>query len=222
MAKEAGKKTLSGLKVQKEFKSAIDAAQEEGLLHLEAFAYERAGMYFEQTGNGKLCSEYLMKAHSCYDRWNAVAKVIDLETRFARRLKVGQPRRDGLETAKSYKAQNEKLRYDPTQKIGGGQGEIKPLNIKKAMKRTTKKVKRFLTPRGMKDFKDDLSEEEMLELQIDLDDDEFDHTFDDVEDDGAIDDDDARSGKKSLASKDKKKTKKKPAGLPMIGKKKGK
>lgn len=83
VSKEAGKKILATMKVQELYDEAIHAAAKDGSLHLEAFASERAGMYFDITGVDDLAAKYLRRAHKKYDEWKAVAKVIDVEEKFA-------------------------------------------------------------------------------------------------------------------------------------------
>jgi predicted ATPase len=83
VSKEAGKKVLATMKVQELYDEAIHAAAKDGSLHLEAFASERAGMYFDITGVDDLSARYLRRAHKKYDEWKAIAKVIDVEERFA-------------------------------------------------------------------------------------------------------------------------------------------
>eukprot|EP00980_Cylindrotheca_fusiformis_P003529 scaffold783_cov118-Cylindrotheca_fusiformis.AAC.15 len=83
VSKEAGKKVLATMKVQEFYDEAIHAAAKDGSLHLEAFASERAGMYFDVTGVEDLAARYLRRAHKKYDEWKAGAKVIDVEERFA-------------------------------------------------------------------------------------------------------------------------------------------
>lgn len=158
IANNVGKKALPALKIQKAFTASILAAQEDDLQHLEALAYERAGMHFDEACVQSLSCEYLMKAHRLYDQWNAVAKVIDLETRYARKLKIAKRR---IRPAANYRKQNAKLEYDPSHRIGGGKGDIKPVNLKKAVKKATKfgnkrialtqrKVKALLSPQHKK------------------------------------------------------------------------
>ena len=91
-AKEAGSKSLSSLKVQGLYDEAIEAAAKDGVTNLEAFAAERAGLHFHKAGVEKFAADYLAKAHSGYETWNAIAKVIDIEDKFGNMLQISKRR----------------------------------------------------------------------------------------------------------------------------------
>jgi len=80
--KEAGRQ-IAQMKVKGIYDEAIHAAAKEGMLHLEALASERAGMYFNSIGVDDIAARYLRRSHKKYIEWKGFAKVIDVEERFA-------------------------------------------------------------------------------------------------------------------------------------------
>ena len=61
---------------------AIALAQENEYLNEEALAYELAGRFYLARNQKHVARHYLQDAHYAYQRWGAVAKVKDLETRY--------------------------------------------------------------------------------------------------------------------------------------------
>lgn len=137
IAKESGKGSLSAMKAQEVFKVAVDTAAQDGVVHLEAFACERAGRHFNITGVEGFSSEYFIRSHKAYDKCHYVAKVIDLETNFASMLKITKRR---ARPGSAYIEHNATLK--PSNKeIGGGQHEAKTVNLVKGIKKTAKRIK---------------------------------------------------------------------------------
>jgi len=61
---------------------AITLAQENDYLNDEALAYELAGKFYLTRNQNHVARHYLQDAHYTYQRWGAMAKVKDLETRY--------------------------------------------------------------------------------------------------------------------------------------------
>lgn len=61
---------------------AIDAARENGFLHWEGIANERAYRFWESLGNGNLAQIYRQQAFICYQTWGAGAKLSLMKTAF--------------------------------------------------------------------------------------------------------------------------------------------
>ena len=64
------------------YDQAIAGAKANGYLHEEALANELAAQFYLSWGKDKLAMHYLEATYECYERWGAVAKVIDLERRY--------------------------------------------------------------------------------------------------------------------------------------------
>jgi histidine kinase len=62
---------------------AIALAKDYEYLNDEALAHELAAKFYLAQDKPKLAQLYLQDAHYCYRRWGAIAKVEDLETRYA-------------------------------------------------------------------------------------------------------------------------------------------
>jgi histidine kinase len=62
---------------------AIALAQDHEYLNEEALAHELAAQFYLAQDKPKLAQLHLQDAHYCYQRWGAIAKVQDLETRYA-------------------------------------------------------------------------------------------------------------------------------------------
>jgi predicted ATPase/signal transduction histidine kinase len=69
---------------------AIALAKDHEYLNEEALAHELATRFYLAQGKSKLAQLYLQDAHYCYRRWGAIAKVQDLETRYAQSLNLAQ------------------------------------------------------------------------------------------------------------------------------------
>ncbi|MEP6582314.1 ATP-binding protein, partial [Microcoleus vaginatus GB2-A3] len=61
---------------------AIQGAKEQGYIHEEALANERASEFYRSLGREKIAQIYLVDSYYCYVRWGAIAKVKDLELRY--------------------------------------------------------------------------------------------------------------------------------------------
>jgi len=109
------------------------------MIHLEAFSCERAALHFENAGLTGFVADYMGQAHALYDQWGALAKIIAIEDKYATLLKISKRRKP---MAAGYLRRNEKLRYHPKHSIGGGHGEIKPINVKKVVKKRVKNTRR--------------------------------------------------------------------------------
>ena len=138
IARETGK-GLAAMKVQEIYDEAIDAASHNGATHLEAFACERAGLHLDEMGADGYSAQYLGRAHKVYDKWHAIAKVIDLETSFADKLQVSQRTQ---RAASAYLLRNANM-SPADYKIGGGQGEIKTPNLMKLVRKAGRLRKGF-------------------------------------------------------------------------------
>ncbi|NJO43061.1 MAG: AAA family ATPase [Cyanobacteria bacterium RU_5_0] len=64
------------------YERAIAGAAENEYIQEEALAYELAAKHYLARGRGKFAQTYMKEAHYCYERWGAIAKVKDLETRY--------------------------------------------------------------------------------------------------------------------------------------------
>ncbi|HEY9666760.1 MAG TPA: ATP-binding protein, partial [Coleofasciculaceae cyanobacterium] len=76
---------------------AIQGAREQGFIHEEAIAYERAAEFYLSLGREEIGHFYLKNAHHCYTRWGATAKVKDLEAEYPQIL-VGTSNRTGVKS----------------------------------------------------------------------------------------------------------------------------
>jgi PAS domain S-box-containing protein len=81
---EAEKARVLGqlLEAEKLYEQAIEGARENGYIQEEALAYELAAKHYLARGLEKFAQIYMKEAHYCYERWGAIAKVKDLETRY--------------------------------------------------------------------------------------------------------------------------------------------
>lgn len=61
------------------YDAAIDLARQNGFLHDEAMAFERAALHLLKNGRKRSAEGYLRGAHRLYDRWGAVRKLEQLE-----------------------------------------------------------------------------------------------------------------------------------------------
>ena len=61
---------------------AIQGARKQGYIQEEALAYEQAAEFYLELGREEIAQTYMTKAHYCYVRWGAQAKVEDLEVRY--------------------------------------------------------------------------------------------------------------------------------------------
>ena len=70
------------LEAEEFYEQAILGARENGYIQEEALAYELAAKHYLVRSREKFAQTYMKEAHYCYERWGAVAKVKDLETRY--------------------------------------------------------------------------------------------------------------------------------------------
>ncbi|MEJ2725786.1 MAG: AAA family ATPase, partial [Deltaproteobacteria bacterium] len=63
------------------YERAIQGARENEFLHEEALAFELAAEFYRSHGLEEIAHLYMTKAYDCYNRWQAWAKVQDLEQR---------------------------------------------------------------------------------------------------------------------------------------------
>ncbi|HEY0135470.1 MAG TPA: AAA family ATPase [Nannocystis sp.] len=63
------------------YERAIDAAHRSGFYHHEALANELCAKFHIASGRTRVAHVYLSQARFLYDRWGAVAKVVDVESR---------------------------------------------------------------------------------------------------------------------------------------------
>jgi predicted ATPase/two-component sensor histidine kinase len=64
------------------YETAIRAARDGRLVHHEAFAYERAGKFYDSRRFERIARVYLENAHACYVRWGALGKASRLAATF--------------------------------------------------------------------------------------------------------------------------------------------
>ncbi len=64
------------------YERAIHCARDNEYLHEEAIAYELAAEFYLAVGRAKIAETYIREAHYGYTRWQAQAKVADLEQRY--------------------------------------------------------------------------------------------------------------------------------------------
>ncbi|MBE9230089.1 serine/threonine protein kinase, partial [Phormidium sp. LEGE 05292] len=64
------------------YEQAIQGARENEYIQEEALAYELAALYYLARSRQRIAQTYMKEAHYCYERWGAIAKVKDLETRY--------------------------------------------------------------------------------------------------------------------------------------------
>jgi len=64
------------------YEQAIQGAKDNDYLQEEALAYELAAKFYLARGREKFAQTYMKEARYCYERWGAMAKVKDVETRY--------------------------------------------------------------------------------------------------------------------------------------------
>jgi predicted ATPase/serine phosphatase RsbU (regulator of sigma subunit)/tRNA A-37 threonylcarbamoyl transferase component Bud32 len=81
---EAEKASLLGniLEAMDLYDRAIEGAKEQGFIHEEAIAYERASEFYSRLGRKEIAQTYNIKAHYAYTLWGARAKVQALESEY--------------------------------------------------------------------------------------------------------------------------------------------
>ncbi|MEG4404793.1 ATP-binding sensor histidine kinase [Microcoleus sp. MON2_D5] len=65
---------------------AIEGAQENGYIQVQALAAELAGAFYLSIGREKSSKTYLTEARYCYQRWGATAKAAHLESKYSHLL----------------------------------------------------------------------------------------------------------------------------------------
>ncbi|MEG3908235.1 ATP-binding sensor histidine kinase [Microcoleus sp. w2-18bC1] len=68
---------------------AIDGAEENGYIQVQALAAELAGAFYLSIGREKNAKTYLTEARYCYQRWGATAKAAHLESKYSHLLTSG-------------------------------------------------------------------------------------------------------------------------------------
>ncbi|MEG4859759.1 ATP-binding sensor histidine kinase [Microcoleus sp. K1-B6] len=79
---------------------AIEGAQENGYIQVQALAAELAGAFYLSIGREKNSKTYLTEARYCYQRWGATAKAAHLESKYSHLLTSGSVSTN-IETHKS-------------------------------------------------------------------------------------------------------------------------
>jgi predicted ATPase/signal transduction histidine kinase len=74
------------LKAMEYYDRAIAGAKENGYLNEEALSNELAAKFYLNWGREKVAQAYIQEAYYCYSRWDAKAKIDDLETRYPQLL----------------------------------------------------------------------------------------------------------------------------------------
>ncbi|XGV97824.1 MAG: AAA family ATPase [Leptolyngbya sp. BL-A-14] len=64
------------------YEQAIQGAKANEYLQEEALSFELAAKHYLARGRERFAHLYMKEAHYCYERWGAIAKVKDLETRY--------------------------------------------------------------------------------------------------------------------------------------------
>jgi GAF domain-containing protein len=62
------------------YEQAIHSARDNGFVHNQAIAYERASAFYHARGFDQFADAYLCNARLCYLHWGAIAKVRQLES----------------------------------------------------------------------------------------------------------------------------------------------
>ncbi|MDZ7961572.1 MAG: ATP-binding sensor histidine kinase [Aulosira sp. DedQUE10] len=74
------------LKAMEYYDRAIVGAKQTGYLNEEALSNELAAKFYLNWGKEKVAQAYIQEAYYCYARWDAKAKIDDLETRYPQLL----------------------------------------------------------------------------------------------------------------------------------------
>jgi PAS domain S-box-containing protein len=69
------------MEAMRHYEEAIAAAREQGLIHIEALAYELASAFYRMRGFAEIADTYLRQARAGYARYGADAKVAQLDRR---------------------------------------------------------------------------------------------------------------------------------------------
>ncbi|MCP6758337.1 MAG: AAA family ATPase [Fischerella sp. CENA71] len=97
---EAEKARVLGniLEAEEFYERAIAGANKNEYIQEEALAYELAAKFYQSRGLSKFASTYMKEAHYCYERWGAIAKVRDLETKYPHLLFTSSQNRSTTST----------------------------------------------------------------------------------------------------------------------------
>ncbi|TAH20792.1 MAG: GAF domain-containing protein [Cytophagales bacterium] len=79
---ELARVELQSEKAKKHYDKAISFAYEHQYINDEAIAWELAGKFYMNLGESYLATFYLQNAVRCYEKWGALAKVKQLETKY--------------------------------------------------------------------------------------------------------------------------------------------
>lgn len=82
------------------YEKAIQAAKKNGFNHIEAIGHELAAKFYAKRGFVVTAEAYLQEARACYMRWEANAKVTDLESKYKFVRKVNPFRESDTFTAR--------------------------------------------------------------------------------------------------------------------------
>ena len=81
------------LEAERSYEQAIRSARDNGFVHNEAIAYERASAFYRARGFNEIADFYLRNARDCYVRWGADGKVRRLDALYpllgTQELRVG-------------------------------------------------------------------------------------------------------------------------------------
>ena len=67
----------------RKYKLAIDQASDQGFVHEQAFAYERAGVSLREWKNDDEALNCFRQARSLYSTWGSPLKVVQMDKRIA-------------------------------------------------------------------------------------------------------------------------------------------
>jgi predicted ATPase/signal transduction histidine kinase/DNA-binding NarL/FixJ family response regulator len=87
---EIGRLDGRDLDAERLYEQAIRSARENGLVHNEAIAYERASAFYRARGFDQIAHLYLRNARQCYVRWGAEGKVRQLDGRYPQLIESQQ------------------------------------------------------------------------------------------------------------------------------------
>ncbi|WP_342051494.1 MULTISPECIES: ATP-binding protein [unclassified Cupriavidus] len=79
------------MEAMRRYESAIEAARDQGHIHLQALANELAARFYLSRGLPKVARMYLREARRCYSHWGADAKVWQLDALYPRLADEDRP-----------------------------------------------------------------------------------------------------------------------------------
>ncbi len=100
---EAEKARVLGQVVEAEelYERAISGACENEFIQEEALAYELAAKFYLERGRRKIAQTYMKEVHYAYTRWQALAKVEDLEAKYPQLLPQSSTTKNIASTSKT-------------------------------------------------------------------------------------------------------------------------